>query len=941
MSNFRLMQIKIDHFRGYKEEQIFDLENASDFIILAGANGYGKTSFYDAIEWCFTGKLYRYEEPNEEKINSHFINFQPSERAGYVALRFGNESEFYELTRKVDNYLNNNTDYGNKKSTVVLTGTGIQTLKNTKAMEKINQLLIRDPWKDKLTFENVFSQYHLLTQDKLKAFVCGLKGTARYNSISNMIGTVSFSKYLEHFSNLKTEFLTKNEELKRNQEKLTDKISILREDILQEDISLKFETINEEDAINGITRLINELILKINIEEYTIREIFSNFNEFHKFFKDKIAILKNAMTIEKNRNLDVKTELTNLYNRVDIYNNYFKKREEFSSLISSVEKYNDYKYILNNSNDFQAHNLKLIELDQEIESISFHSNKLNIEITDIKATSHDIEELLKEVKNLNNPTYEKQEKIANIIISKLTSLTDKITPKNKYIVELEKMMEIKNETNEFCNTRKNNAQLMSSINNDIKILSATNETIKNVLNESLAYIKSLNEQNISCPLCNTTFKKLDLIRNIESNIEGENPLLKQKLKDLKEVEEEELKISANLKLIEKEFNILLNQFVKLLEEDNDKCKKTFIQKDNENKNLIKEILAKKEIKNNEVAKQEKIISLINKYKLSQKSEELKLIINSMLEELVSKNPSNYIETIEIGEILRLKDETENNIANYEKNLLKFQIDINQSTLNEEVKRKIDIIAKEVDKIANNEASLKQIETDEISFYSIFTKNKKYLELKSLETEVANKNLEIQKNNNAIEMLNILKTSSEKIISDENKRILEGQKSFVNEIFRKIFQQPFFEKIHFSFEKTNQNSDTLKILCLNKDDKTINPAFTFSSAQVNTVAISIFLSIALRQNCTNLTTILMDDPIQSMDDLNVFAFIDILRSFVSDPQIHSKGKQFVLSTHDEKMYKLMKKKFRFLNSKSFEFESYNLRGPRINCTDSPQRKLNET
>lgn len=69
-----------------------------------------------------------------------------------------------------------------------------------------------------------------------------------------------------------------------------------------------------------------------------------------------------------------------------------------------------------------------------------------------------------------------------------------------------------------------------------------------------------------------------------------------------------------------------------------------------------------------------------------------------------------------------------------------------------------------------------------------------------------------------------------------------------------------------------------IECKNKSGKTIvNPAFTFSKAQVNIVAISIFLSMALRQQCTKLNTILLDDPMQSMDDLNIISFIDVLRS----------------------------------------------------------------
>ncbi len=95
-----------------------------------------------------------------------------------------------------------------------------------------------------------------------------------------------------------------------------------------------------------------------------------------------------------------------------------------------------------------------------------------------------------------------------------------------------------------------------------------------------------------------------------------------------------------------------------------------------------------------------------------------------------------------------------------------------------------------------------------------------------------------------------------------------------------------------------------------------------------VAISIFFALALRQQCTNLNTILLDDPVQSMDDINIIAFIDVLRSFVGEGVISKLKKQIILSTHDDKIYRLMSKKFRFLNVVSYKFVDYNSRGPKF-------------
>lgn len=110
-------------------------------------------------------------------------------------------------------------------------------------------------------------------------------------------------------------------------------------------------------------------------------------------------------------------------------------------------------------------------------------------------------------------------------------------------------------------------------------------------------------------------------------------------------------------------------------------------------------------------------------------------------------------------------------------------------------------------------------------------------------------------------------------------------------------------------------------------KQANPAYIFSAAQVNATAVSFFLAMALRQQWSPLEFIAMDDPVQSMDDLNVVALIDLIRS-LADPKLNVR-KQFIISTHDTTFYQLMRKKFRMLNVGVIEYESYSERGPLVN------------
>ena len=68
-------------------------------------------------------------------------------------------------------------------------------------------------------------------------------------------------------------------------------------------------------------------------------------------------------------------------------------------------------------------------------------------------------------------------------------------------------------------------------------------------------------------------------------------------------------------------------------------------------------------------------------------------------------------------------------------------------------------------------------------------------------------------------------------------------------------------------------------------KVVSPAYIFSSAQNNVLAIAIFLSFALDSKWSKLETIFLDDPIQNMDDINIYAFTDLIK------KISEKSKYF--------------------------------------------------
>jgi len=53
----RLLSIEIESFRAYRRQQILDLD--ADLVVIYGPNGFGKTSFFDAIDFAATGSIGR------------------------------------------------------------------------------------------------------------------------------------------------------------------------------------------------------------------------------------------------------------------------------------------------------------------------------------------------------------------------------------------------------------------------------------------------------------------------------------------------------------------------------------------------------------------------------------------------------------------------------------------------------------------------------------------------------------------------------------------------------------------------------------------------------------------------------------------------------------------------------------------------------------------
>ena len=118
-----LQKLELSAFRGFLKKFSFDLDG--DTILLCGGNGLGKTTFFDAIEWCLTGNLLRYETSAIEKRQYPFIVNRFSDGVAQVQLYLKNDNQLIQFIRK-----------GNEKKTEFEVIINDKVFKGTAANEK-------------------------------------------------------------------------------------------------------------------------------------------------------------------------------------------------------------------------------------------------------------------------------------------------------------------------------------------------------------------------------------------------------------------------------------------------------------------------------------------------------------------------------------------------------------------------------------------------------------------------------------------------------------------------------------------------------------------------------------------------------------------------------------------------------------------------------------
>lgn len=106
---------------------------------------------------------------------------------------------------------------------------------------------------------------------------------------------------------------------------------------------------------------------------------------------------------------------------------------------------------------------------------------------------------------------------------------------------------------------------------------------------------------------------------------------------------------------------------------------------------------------------------------------------------------------------------------------------------------------------------------------------------------------------------------------------------------------------------------------------LKPTDYFSQSQQQTLLLGLFLTACLSQTWSALSPVFLDDPVTHFDDLNTYAFLDLIVGLLESD---AGRRQFVISTCDEKFLQLARQKFRHLGARAkfYTFSAIGANGP---------------
>lgn len=544
----KIKKIEISDFRIYEGTSEFNLEKkdyVANLVAIYAPNGYGKTSFFDAIEWTFSNKIKRFENDFTKKaIKSETEN---------TILLTNSDSYKKRIQGKVNIELDNSQFVGKLVSRYKKPGT----------------IYYNDYRQGNLSDGSITSDFsavpssNVLTQDQIDSFLRFKTPEERFNELKDFWPqSFEATERLKQLSDLLKTLNKKRESIdfaiKKNDEELAklngneeniSKVNIWLDKLTKVDYT-KFTKYSVEKIDKSISKENFEKIHKENSRN--IKQIHIDIENLEKTKSDLDYLIKEVENyINSTSKLkSLEASVKQLQTRKSNYLNLRKSKELESQILKEIEilkvKIGDYHFLLNHLDNYlldveKINQLRLVEQTLLKENskfleykkyaqnsiINFNESLLkhNSVLSDKKSKEKDLQKVFSEFES----TYDNLEKRKQELIE----FKEHFEKNNKKINELQEL----NQSYSLIIDKKNFSNTLLNANIDIKASCdefeiITNKLIdfnskltseKNELNTLLSFNDDLDKvimygkgyliktESSDCPLCKTTFNSFQEI----------------------------------------------------------------------------------------------------------------------------------------------------------------------------------------------------------------------------------------------------------------------------------------------------------------------------------------------------------------------------------------------------------------------------------------------
>jgi DNA repair exonuclease SbcCD ATPase subunit len=132
------------------------------------------------------------------------------------------------------------------------------------------------------------------------------------------------------------------------------------------------------------------------------------------------------------------------------------------------------------------------------------------------------------------------------------------------------------------------------------------------------------------------------------------------------------------------------------------------------------------------------------------------------------------------------------------------------------------------------------------------------------------------------------------------RALERLEPTFAEVFERLNPNPAFTELHARQDVFRNRNQVVPVVRDPERGLDANPLLVFSEGQLNVVALSYFLGMALNARESALPFLVLDDPLQALDVLAILGFSDLCRR-IRDTR------QLIVTTHDRRFADVLVRK----------------------------------